>query len=131
MQLDSDLLVDFADLVFCNECMGALKRISRKLSVHKDTIVFEVIREVGPGGSFLTHDHTFENFQKELWQPQVMERRNWDNWEDDGCKDIREVALQRTIEILETEPSSRLSPEVEAEIDNIVREAKLDYTGRR
>ena len=131
MQLDSDLLVDFADLVFCNECMGALKRLSRELTVEEDTLALEIIKEVGPGGSFLTHDHTFENFQKELWQPQVMERRNWDNWEADGCKDIREVALQRTIEILETEPSSRLSPEVEAEIDNVVREAELDYTGRR
>lgn len=131
MQLDSDLLVDFADLVFCNECMGALKRLARELIVHKDTLVFEVINEVGAGGSFITHDHTYENFQKELWQPRLMERRNWDNWEDEGCKDIREVALQKTIEMLETEPSCRLSPAVEDEIDSIVREAELDYSGSR
>ncbi|MCP4694655.1 MAG: trimethylamine methyltransferase, partial [Desulfobacterales bacterium] len=31
MQLDNDLLVDFADLLFCNECMDALIHLSREV----------------------------------------------------------------------------------------------------
>ena len=121
MQLDSDLLVDYADLIFCNECMGALKRLSRKLTVDTDTLALEIIREVGHGGSFIEHNHTYENFRREIWHPKLMERRSWDSWEKDGCRDISKVALQRAIEILEREPSNRLPPAVEAEIDDIVQ----------
>ena len=33
MQLDSDLVVDYADLIFCDDCMGAVKRLARSLEV--------------------------------------------------------------------------------------------------
>ena len=124
MQLDSDLLVDYADLFFCNECMGAFKRVSRELVVDEDSIVLELIKEIGHGGTFLDHAHTFENFRSELWLPQIMEHRNWDNWETDGALDIRSVSLQKVIDLLETKPENQLSSSVEAEIDKIVKEAQ-------
>jgi trimethylamine--corrinoid protein Co-methyltransferase len=129
MQLDSDLLVDFADPVFCNECMGAVKRLSRELDVSEETMVFDVIKDVGHAGTFLSHDHTFEHFRQELWEPRLLERRNWDSWEEEGARDIRAVALQKTIEILEEDPKDRLPPEVEAEIDGVVQRAQQDYAG--
>ena len=38
IQLDSDLVVDYADLVFCNDCMGAVKRLARSLEVDEATL---------------------------------------------------------------------------------------------
>jgi len=127
MQLDSDLLVDFADLLFCNECMGALKRLSKEVTVNDQTLATEVLKEVGPGGSFLGHDHTRRNFRKELWQPRLMERRNWEKWEKDGGLSIAEVAQRKVPEILAMEPKDRLSPEVELQIDAIVKRAERDF----
>jgi trimethylamine--corrinoid protein Co-methyltransferase len=124
MQLDSDLLVDYADLVFCNECMGALKRVSRELVVDENTIVPELIKEIGHGGTFLEHEHTFANFRRELWIPQLMEHRSWDNWENDGALDIRSVSLQKAIDVLKTKPESQLPADVEMEIDSIVEDAQ-------
>jgi trimethylamine--corrinoid protein Co-methyltransferase len=124
MQLDSDLLVDYADLVFCNECMGALKRVSRELVVDEETMVLELIKEIGHGGTFLDHPHTFDNFRSELWLPQLMEHRSWDNWETDGALDIRTVSLQKVVELLEAKPENQLSASVEAEIDKVVKEAQ-------
>jgi trimethylamine--corrinoid protein Co-methyltransferase len=130
MQLDSDLLVDFADLVFCNECMGALKRLSEQVTVNEETLALDVLGEVGHGGSFLGHDHTLRLFRKELWQPRLMERRNWEKWKREGGLSMAEVASKRMMEILEAEPRDRLSPEVEAEIDLVVKKAEKDYTNK-
>jgi len=127
MQLDSDLLVDFADLVFCNECMGALKRLSREVTVNEQNLATEVLKEVGHGGSFLGHDHTVRNFRKEFWQPRLMERRNWDTWKKGGGLSIAEVARRKVLEILAMEPKDRLSPEVELQIDAIVKRAERDF----
>lgn len=127
MQLDADLLVDFADPLFCNECMGALKRLARPLVVDKKTLAVEVLREVGHGGTFLSHDHTLEHFRRELWDPGLMERRSRDTWEAEGSPAIRIKALERALEILASEPEQRLPEHVEADIDSIVRKAVVDY----
>jgi trimethylamine--corrinoid protein Co-methyltransferase len=55
MQLDMDLVVDFPDLIFCNDCIAGIRRMARKLKVDKDSLALESIRDVGPGGTFLSH----------------------------------------------------------------------------
>jgi len=127
MQLDMDLVVDFPDLIFCNDCMAGIERMVRELVVTDDTLALNVIKEVGHGGSFLAHTHTFSNFRKELWMPELLERRNWDSWAKDGSRDIFEVAEERVLEMLEAEPTNRLSPDTEAKIDNIVQQAQAGY----
>jgi len=127
MQLDMDLVVDFPDLIFCNDCMAGIERMARELIVKEETLVFDVIKEVGHGGSFLGHEHTFSNFRKELWMPELLERRNWDSWEKSGCRDIFKVAEEKTLKMLEAELTNLLSPDAEAEIDNVVREASQAY----
>jgi trimethylamine--corrinoid protein Co-methyltransferase len=129
MQLDSDLVVDYADLIFCDDCMGAVKRLARSLDVDEATLALDVIEEVGQRGSFLTHDHTVKRFRDELWQPGLMEHRNWEQWAGDGGRTIREVALQRVKEMLRIEPKPLLSSEAEAELDAVVERARLEFTG--
>ena len=128
MQLDSDLVVDYADLVFCDDCMGAVKRLARSLEVDEATLALDVIEEVGQGGTFLTHDHTVRRFREELWQPGLMERRNWDQWAGEGGRPIREVALQRVKETLRVKQKPLLSTEAEAEIDAVVEKARTELT---
>jgi trimethylamine--corrinoid protein Co-methyltransferase len=124
MQLDMDLVVDFTDLVFCNDCMAGIRRMASDLVVDEDSLALDVIKAVGHGGSFLSQDHTFENFRRELWTPELLERRNWDLWEADGALDIFKVAERKTLEMLGAKPASTLSKEVETQIDEVVRIAQ-------
>ncbi len=123
MQLDMDMVVDFPDLLFCDDCMAGVERFVRELVVNEETIAFDVIREVGQGGSFLGHKHTFENFRQELWMPQLLERRNWESWESDGSRDISEVAREKVLKMLEVESPVLLSDKAERAIDAIVKKA--------
>lgn len=124
MQLDMDLVVDFPDLIFCNDCMAGIDRLARELVVSEETLALDVIRDVGHGGSFLGHTHTFSHFRNELWAPELLERRNWDLWEKDGSRDIFEVAEEKVLEMLKAEPISPLSPEAESEIDRVAQAAQ-------
>ena len=129
MQLDMDLVVDFADLIFCNECMAGIRRMARELKVDKDSLALESIKDVGPGGTFLSHPHTFDNFLGELWNPKLIERRSWESWEKDGSLSIFKVAEKRALDMLVQKPAAPLSEAVENQIDEIVRTAQKKYTG--
>jgi trimethylamine--corrinoid protein Co-methyltransferase len=124
MQLDMDLVVDFPDLVFCNDCMAGIRRMASDLVVDEDSLALEVMKAVGPGGTFLSQDHTFDNFRRELWTPELLERRNWDLWETDGSLDIFKVAEKKALEMLAEKSAALLSTEVENQIDEVVRMAQ-------
>lgn len=127
MQYDMDTLVDFADIVFCNEAMGALKRIAKGFSEDDNSLALEVIKAVGHGGSFLNSNHTLRNYKTELWVPELIERRAWAQWEQDGKKDIEQRAREKAKKILASRYPRRLAPELEYQIDCISREAQVDY----
>lgn len=124
MQLDMDLVVDFPDLVYCDDCMAGIRRMARELKVDKDSLALETIKDVGPGGTFLSHPHTYDNFRRELWIPELFERRNWELWEEGGSLDIFKAAEKKVLEMLAEEPSAPLSAEVQKQIDEIVRMAQ-------
>jgi trimethylamine--corrinoid protein Co-methyltransferase len=82
------------------------------------------MKDVGPGGTFLSQDHTFQHFRQELWMPRLLERRNWDLWENDGAMDIFKVAESRIHELLAADPEPLLPTEVQDQIDEVVRKVQ-------
>lgn len=120
MQLDMDLMVDYADLVYSNECMRILQRLVRPLDFSDETLAYDNMEEVGPGNSFLETDHTLFNYKDEIWMPEVMERGNWENWQAKGSLDIREVCRRKAKDLLDEVRDVELLPQdVRAAIDAI------------
>ena len=128
LQFDMDDLADFADMVFCDEAMAAIKRVARDLSVDENTLAVDAIKEVGHGGNYLGAKHTLKNYRQEFWVPRLFEHRNWKAWAQDGRKNIEQKAREKAKEIIANHQPKRLAPEVEAEIDRIAHEATIDYT---
>jgi hypothetical protein len=52
MQLGMDLVVDFPDLIFCDDCMAAIRRMAATLVIDENTLALETMKEVGPGAHF-------------------------------------------------------------------------------
>ena len=120
MQLDTDMVVDYPDLLFCNDCMAAIKHAIRPLNVDEETMAFDLIKEVGPGGNFLATPHTFRNFKTELLHPEILDHDNWDSWAEKGARSIRDKALIRVRGLLAEKAEALLTPEQEKAIDAIV-----------
>lgn len=127
MQLDMDMVVDYPDLIFCNECMAGIKRLARDVVVDEKSIAMDVMKSVGPGGNYLSQPHTLSNFKKELWRPALLERRNWETWEKSGAKDIFKKSEEKTLEMISSisrEKEGLLKEDAASAIDRVVEEAQ-------
>jgi trimethylamine---corrinoid protein Co-methyltransferase len=125
MQLDSDKLVDLADLVIDNEVAGMVRRIIRGVDVNDETIALDLISEIGPGGNYLSTLHTMRHFREEMWLPTITERKTWNVWEKAGARDAVVRAKERVREVLSTYQPDPLPADVEKELDMIAAKARL------
>lgn len=130
MQLDTDMVVDYPDLVFCDDCMASIRHALREVTVDDASLAYDVIKEIGPGGNYLTSQHTFNNFKTELWHSDLFDHDNWESWKNKGSKTIRDNALEKVCAMLEQEYASHLSLEQSQEIDAIVEKARKDLAGK-
>ncbi len=127
--LDSGLTSSMELMVASDEIIGMIKRILQGIPVNDETTAVEAIKEVGPGGHFLEHDHTYNRFKTEIWQPKLIDRQNWDNWKMAGSKDYGQRVHERVIEILETETEPLLDDAMFKELRRVCELADERHKG--
>ncbi|MCK8825379.1 trimethylamine methyltransferase family protein [Fuchsiella alkaliacetigena] len=121
IQLDMDIVIDYADPIFCNEAMGQVRRVARGVKVDENTLAKDLIKEVGHGGDFMQTLHTAQNFKDELWDADLTERRMWEYWEEDGALDLEERAIARAREFIKEDNGFDLDKDLAAKIDEIAK----------
>ena len=104
----------------CDEIIGYARRIGRGIEINAETLAFEAIKEVGPGGQFLTHPHTFMNLRQELWFPTLLDHRSYQSWLQDPT-DMRTRVHRKTAEILANHQPQPLADAVITELDAILQ----------
>ncbi|MBW2148524.1 MAG: trimethylamine methyltransferase family protein [Deltaproteobacteria bacterium] len=124
--LDSGLNGSYEMLVLCDEIIAMLKRIGRGISVDPDTLGVDVIHQVGPGGQFLSCEHTFQHFRTEHWAPGLIDRFDYESWKARGSLRIEDRVRERVRKILaehHPEPmSEKLTDELKAIVDRADKE---------
>jgi trimethylamine--corrinoid protein Co-methyltransferase len=102
-------------VLYCDEIISRTKAFSRGINLDSESMALDLIDEVGPGGAFLTTDHTFHHF-RDFWQPRYFNRRRRDDWVRDGSKSMGEKLREKVVEIMDThrptEPPAGLSEEI-------------------
>jgi trimethylamine--corrinoid protein Co-methyltransferase len=106
-------------MVASDEIIDMVKRILRGIPVTDETRALNVMDDVGPGGHYLEHDHTYQRFKHEIWRPKLVDRQVWENWEAAGRKTYRQRVHERTIEILETETEPLLDEAMYKELRRV------------
>jgi trimethylamine---corrinoid protein Co-methyltransferase len=48
----------------------------------------DAIREVGPGSHYLGSAHTRANFETAFWRSSLADNNSFEQWQDDGSKDV-------------------------------------------
>jgi trimethylamine--corrinoid protein Co-methyltransferase len=98
--LDSANSISYEQYVIDNEILGMINRILAGIRVDDDTLAFDVLERVGPGGNFVTEDHTVDHMMDEFFYPKLSVRCSFDIWEDLGRPDMLSRAHVRVQEIL-------------------------------
>lgn len=81
------------------------------------------VKDIGPGGHYLGHAHTQENFERAFFMPKLFDNNSFEQWQADGSREITARALDyaRTL----------LDQYVQPELDPAKDEELLDYIARR
>jgi len=99
--LDSGNSIAYEQFVIDNEIIGIIQRLLRGIKVDKETLSFDVIEKVGPGGHYILEDHTVEHMMDEFFYPNLSVRCNFDIWEERGRPDMLSRANNLVNDILE------------------------------
>ncbi|MDY6836238.1 MAG: trimethylamine methyltransferase family protein [Chloroflexota bacterium] len=86
--------------VIDNEILGMVMRAVDGIKVTDETIAFDLIKEVGAGGNFVTAHHTRRFMRKEHYQPTLSDRNTREDWTSIGSQDAFDRASHRVDDIL-------------------------------
>jgi trimethylamine--corrinoid protein Co-methyltransferase len=97
------------------------------IEVNEETLAVDILERVGPGGNFLTEEHSIKYMKKEGWYPRFLNRDGFQAWKSGGSKTVNQRLEEKAHQIIE-EDAPLLISEVEAkELDTIIayREKQL------
>ncbi len=123
--LEGGLTIDYAMLVMQNEMVKQILQCVKGIPVNDEEMALEVIKSVGPGGEFISHEHTFQNFRK-LSAPVLLDRHNRDGWKAAGSKDIVEKAYEMAHDIIENYKPTPLPENIQKQLKDIIAEAEAE-----
>jgi trimethylamine--corrinoid protein Co-methyltransferase len=107
-------------LILDNDLLGGCMRMVKGLTVNKETLGFDVIKDVcmNSKGHYLGSDQTLDVMQTEYIYPELYNRLSPGDWHDAGKPIALEMAIKKTKEIL----ASHFPTHISEETDNLVRE---------
>jgi trimethylamine--corrinoid protein Co-methyltransferase len=111
--LESYMVASYEKFVLDDEICGMCKRIKRGERIDAGRLAFELIRQVGPGGEYLTQRHTFQNFRSEIYANILEEKDTYDSWQQKGALSIDQRANRKWKEMLAAYEEPRLDPGTE------------------
>ncbi len=98
--MESALTACYEKYVIDDEILGMVMRAVEGIKVNGDTLAFDLIKQVGPGGNFVTAKHTRHFMRSEHYLPSLSDRDSREEWEARGGKTTWERAAERVKEII-------------------------------
>jgi trimethylamine--corrinoid protein Co-methyltransferase len=115
--------------VIDDEINGMVMRAVEGVEVNHDTLAYDAIRSVGPGGHFTAHPHTVEFMRDEFYFPRLSDRQLRENWENAGSPDTRQRARDRALAILRDHRPKPLPDQVVEQMDSLAPELRHQPMG--
>jgi trimethylamine--corrinoid protein Co-methyltransferase len=120
--IESGVTFDFGQLVMDNEFAKMIKHVVNGIPVDDETLAVEDIAQVGAFGDFLSLDATLRHM-RELSQPEVLDRRVREDWEERGASDLATRTRARALELIDTHEPLPLDPDMAKQIRGIIAAA--------
>lgn len=114
--IDALKTFDFAKAVIDDEMAQMMKRVKHGISFSDDDLGLNLIKEIGPGGSFITVKHTISRMKTEAVMTKMADRDARTIWEKKGATDIHAKAMKRAREIMANNTEPLISPELDGKI---------------
>jgi trimethylamine---corrinoid protein Co-methyltransferase len=114
--IDALKTFDFAKAVIDDEIAQNLKRLHRGVAFDDEELAVPLIKEIGPGGSFIVNPHTIKRMKTEAILTKMADRDARTIWEKKGSTDIHARALAKAKDIMKANTSPLLPATVEEQL---------------
>ena len=121
--LDSGMTWDYAQAVMQNEMVSMIVKSIEGIPLSDELMALDVIESVGPGGEYITHEHTYKHMKQQS-QVELFDRNTRDVWEEMGSKDIVEKSYEKAFDMLRNHKTEPLPGKVQASLNEIFKEAE-------
>ncbi len=108
-------------VVLENEILNMLKVIKKGVEVDEEKLALHVIKEVGPGGNYLEHNHTYNHF-RDMWYSELFDRTI-----KEDVPSLNEKINAKTKEIIENHQCEPLPDEVLKDIEELREKWERDF----
>ena len=117
--IESGVTFDCGQFVMDNEFARMIKHCVGGITVSDETLAVDDIARVGAFGDFLSLDATLRHM-RELSQPEFLDRRVREDWEERGSTDLHARCLAKAREVLAEYQPVQLDDEVKQRLHAIV-----------
>jgi trimethylamine--corrinoid protein Co-methyltransferase len=120
--IESGVTFDLGQLVMDDEIARMIKHIVGGIRVDDESLAVDDIAAVGAFGDFLSLDATLRHM-RELSQPEVLDRRVREDWENRGATDLATRTRARALELVESHQPLPIDPDVAEQVRRIIEAA--------
>src|SRR6056297_1394692 len=120
--IDHGTNASLESLVMNEEIIGLVRQIGKGINTDPEYLALQLIDEAGPGGEYVTTDHTFEHW-KEWYLPTLQDRSDYETWKKNGSKTMSDRVKERTDELLENHQPEPIEDKLKQELHKIIEDA--------
>ena len=121
--LEGGLTIGYEKFVMDTDNCGAVARMAEGLTLDDNDLGSDAYLEAGIGNNFLGVAHTMQNFKTANYRAELADTNSFEQWVDDGSKDMQQRAYERW--------NKTLAEYEMPAMDESVNEALLDFIKRK
>ena len=106
-------------MVASDEIIDMVKRILRGIPVTEETKALEAMAQASLAGGYRALAHTRSLLPTEVWQPKLLDRQAWKEWQSAGGKAYQQRLRERVIGILEAKTEPLIEPAMLQELRRV------------
>ena len=118
--MEGGLVASYEKFALDADLLQMVMEFLKPLDVNEDTMGFEAIKEVGPGGHFFGAQHTLARYATAFSQPMISDWRNFQQWQASGSPQAAQKANALWKKALEEYVEPAIDPAIAEEIDAFV-----------
>jgi trimethylamine--corrinoid protein Co-methyltransferase len=126
--LDDARVMSMEEAVIDLEMWTFVLRMLRGVDASPGSLGMEALRDVGPGGMFLSHRETLSKFRTELWVPTLGQRLALERWKREGSLDMLHRAKTRAQDLSSRQTRHPLPGDTQATLEAMAK-AETKSTG--
>jgi trimethylamine--corrinoid protein Co-methyltransferase len=127
--LEGGLVMDYEKFIMDLDQLGMAHTFTQGIDMSENGQALDAIREVGPGNHFLGCAHTQANFQKAFYMSNLADNNSFEQWQEDGCQDMRQRANKLWKKMLSEYQTPSLDPDIDVALQTFIAKRKTALSG--